>query len=84
MRSYVLVVDTFHEHQFSVGPFGMGLILKGPTQLLNCDVPLKVVIVRWAVGWEGGGQQLSQQFQQHFSKDQSFYSHLNTDLKYIC
>ncbi len=44
--SYVLVVDTFHEHQFSVGPLRVGLILKRPAQLLDGDVPLQVVVVR--------------------------------------
>ena len=43
--TYVLVIDTFHEHQFSVGPLGMGLVLKGPAQLLNGHIPLKVVVV---------------------------------------
>lgn len=47
--SYVLVVDTFHEHQFSVGPFCVSLILEGPAQLLDGDVPLQVVVVRWTV-----------------------------------
>lgn len=47
--SYVLVVDTFHEHQFSVSPFCVSLILEGPAQLLDGDVPLQVVVVRWTV-----------------------------------
>ena len=44
--SYVLVVDTFHEHQFPVGPFRVSLILERPAQLLDGDVPLKVVVIR--------------------------------------
>lgn len=39
------MVDTFHEHQFSVGPLCVSLILKGSTQLLDGDVPLQVVVV---------------------------------------
>lgn len=44
--AYVLVVDTFHEHQFPVGPFGVSLVLKGPAQLFDGDVPLQVVVIR--------------------------------------
>lgn len=34
--SYILVVDTFKQHQFPVGTLGMGLILERPAQLFNC------------------------------------------------
>lgn len=44
--AYVLVVDALHEHQLSVGPLGMGLVLKGPAQLLDGHVSLQVVVVR--------------------------------------
>lgn len=40
------MVDTLHEHQLPVGPFGVGLILEGPAQLLDGDIPLQVVVVR--------------------------------------
>lgn len=46
LSAYILVVDTFHEHQFSVGPFCVSLILKWPAQLLDGDVPLQVVVIR--------------------------------------
>lgn len=44
--SYILVVDTFHEHQLPVGPLGVGLVLEGPAQLLDGNVPLQVVVIR--------------------------------------
>lgn len=39
------MVDAFHEDQLSVGPFGVSLVLKGPAQLLDGDVPLQVVVI---------------------------------------
>lgn len=45
-KAYILVVDTFHEHQLSVGPFCVSLILKGSTQLLDGDISLQVVVIR--------------------------------------
>lgn len=45
--SYVFVVDTFHEHQFSVSPFCVSLILKRSAQLLDGDIPLQVVVIGW-------------------------------------
>ena len=47
--SYVLVVDTFHQHQFPVGPLCVSLVLKRPAQLLDGDIPLQVVVVRRTV-----------------------------------
>lgn len=38
------MIDTFHEHQLSVGPLGMGLILKRPTQLLDGDVSFQGLV----------------------------------------
>lgn len=46
--SYVFVVDTFHQNQFSVGPFGMGLVLKGSAKFLNCNISFKDVVIRRA------------------------------------
>lgn len=31
------MVHTLEEHQLPVGPFGVGLVLKGPAQLLHRD-----------------------------------------------
>lgn len=45
-RSYIFVVDTFHQDQFSVGPFGVGLVLKGSAKFLNCNISFKDMIVR--------------------------------------
>lgn len=38
------MIDTLHEHQLPVGPLGVGLILKGPTQLLNGDVSFQGLV----------------------------------------
>lgn len=43
-RTYVFVIDTFHEHQLPVGPLGVGLILKRPTQLLDGDVSFQSLV----------------------------------------
>lgn len=40
------MVDALHEHQLSVGPFCMGLVLEGAAQFLDGDVFLQVVVVR--------------------------------------
>lgn len=42
------MVDTLHEHQLPVGPLGVGLVLKGPAQLLDGDISLQVVVIRRA------------------------------------
>lgn len=39
------MVDALHEHQLSVRPLGMGLVLKGSAQFLNSDVPLQDVVI---------------------------------------
>lgn len=31
--TYVLVIDAFQQHQFSVGSLGVGLVLKRPAEL---------------------------------------------------
>lgn len=31
--TYVLVIDAFEQHQFSVGSLGVGLVLKRPAEL---------------------------------------------------
>lgn len=47
--AYVLVVDALHEHQLSVRPFGMGLVLKGSTEFLNSDISLQDVVICRAI-----------------------------------
>lgn len=52
VSAYVFVVDALHEHQLSVRSFGMGLVLKGSTELLDSDVPLQDVVICRAIGEE--------------------------------
>lgn len=35
--TYVLVINTLEQNQLSVSPLRMGLVLKGPAQLLHSD-----------------------------------------------
>lgn len=71
-HAYIFMIDTFHEHQLSVRPLGVGLVLKRPTQLLNGDVSFQDLVesgagkqadaVRWGVGESGlTGERRSQQ-----------------------
>lgn len=38
------MIDAFHEDQLSERPFGVGLILKWPTQLLNGDISFQDLV----------------------------------------
>lgn len=46
MRTYIFVVDTFHEYKLSISPFGMRLVLKWSAEFLNGHISIKYSIIR--------------------------------------
>lgn len=43
--TYIFVIDAFHEHQLSVCPLGVGLVLEGSAQLLDGYISVQDTII---------------------------------------
>lgn len=85
-RTYVFMIDTFHEHQLSVRPLGVGLILKRPTQLLDGDVSFQGLVESRAGERAHPGENRVRRRVRESQIDESSFtgvSHLNSSSCYI-